>query len=142
VHRICGPLTEDDDPVSVVSQDDFEKWVAEKQVKTTPAPTTGPGGSPAPTVSLTLTARNLAFDKQSIEAPAGQAFDIKFENADSGTMHNFSIYTDDLATKSLYTGQLFSSGTQTESVPALEAGTYFFRCDVHPTTMKGDLVVQ
>ena len=129
-------------PVSVVSQDDFEKWVAEKQVKTTPAPTAGPGGSPAPTVSLTLTARNLAFDKQSLEAPAGQAFGIEFENADTGTMHNFSIYTDDSATKSLYTGQLFSSGTQTESVPALEAGTYFFRCDVHPTTMKGDLVVQ
>jgi cytochrome c oxidase subunit 2 len=129
-------------PVSVVSQDDFEKWVAEKQVKTTPAPTAGPGGSSAPTVSLTLTARNLAFDKQSLEAPAGQAFDIEFENADTGTMHNFSIYTDDSATKSLYTGQLFSSGTQTENVPALEAGTYFFRCDVHPTTMTGDLVVQ
>jgi len=26
-------------------------------------------------------------------------------------------------------------------VPALDAGTYFFRCDVHPTTMTGTFVV-
>jgi cytochrome c oxidase subunit 2 len=128
-------------PVSVVSQDDFEKWVAEKQVKATPAPA-GDGGDSGQSVTLKLKASNLAFDQDSIAAPAGEPFTIEFENADTGTMHNFSIYTDDSATKSLYTGQLFSSGTQTESVPALEAGTYFFRCDVHPTTMTGDLVVQ
>lgn len=127
-------------PVSVVSQDDFEKWVEEKQVKVTPAPSGGPTGAPAQT--LTLTARNSAFVETSLEAPADEPFDIEFENTDTGTMHNFSIYTDDSATKSLYTGQFFSSGTQTEQVPALEAGTYFFRCDVHPTTMKGDLTVR
>src|SRR3990172_2417471 len=46
-------------PVSVVSQDDFEKWVKEKQVKATPAPSGGPTGAPAQT--LTLTARNSVF---------------------------------------------------------------------------------
>jgi plastocyanin len=130
-------------PVSVVSQDDFEKWVAEKQVETTPAPGgDAPTGAPQPAESLTLTARNSAFVEESLEGPAGQPFDIGFENTDTGTMHNFSIYADSSATKSLYTGDFFSSGTQTEHVPALEAGEYFFRCDVHPTTMKGDLTVR
>ncbi len=130
-------------PVSVVSQDDFEKWVAEKQVKATPAPTGGSERTPAPAAeAVALKSQGSKFVQASLEAPAGQAFDIEFENGDTGTMHNFSIYTDDSATKSLYTGQFFSSGTQTEHVPALDAGTYYFRCDVHPTTMYGDLTVQ
>ncbi len=130
-------------PVSVVSQDDFEKWVAEKQTKATPAPSPGPSGSPAPpAAAIALKAQGLKFVQTSLQAPAGTGFDIQFENADSGTMHNFAIYTDSSATKSRYTGQLFSSGTQTEHVPALEAGTYYFRCDVHPTTMNGSLTVK
>jgi cytochrome c oxidase subunit 2 len=129
-------------PVSVVSQEDFEKWVAEKKVKATPAPSPGAPTQAPQAEALTLTARNSAFLETSLEAPAGQPFDIAFENTDTGTMHNVSIYTDSSATDSLYTGGFFSSGTQTEHVPALEAGEYFFRCDVHPTTMKGDLAVR
>jgi cytochrome c oxidase subunit 2 len=125
-------------PVSVVSQDDFEKWVAEKQVKATPAPS---GGAPA-AGALTLTAKNSTFVERTLEARAGQPFEVAFENTDTGTMHNFSIYTDSSATDSLYSGAFFSSGTQTESVPGLEAGTYYFRCDVHPSTMNGELTVK
>ena len=32
----------------------------------------------------------------------------------------------------LFRGEIFSSGSKVYDVPALEAGTYFFRCDVHP----------
>jgi len=129
-------------PVTVVSQDDFEKWVAEKQVEATPEPTGDATGGGGEAETVTLTAKNLEFVETSLEAPAGSAFDIAFENQDSGTMHNVSIYTDESAKDSLYMGEFFSSGTQTEHVPALEAGTYYFRCDVHPTTMNGDLTVR
>ena len=32
--------------------------------------------------------------------------------------------------------------TTTYSVPALKSGTYYFQCDVHPTTMNGTFVVK
>jgi len=126
-------------PVSVVSQEDFEKWAQERQVKATPSPA---AGEAAQATTLTLTAKGSAFVETSLEAPAGQPFDVEFRNNDSGTMHNFSVYTDESAAEALYTGGFFSSGSQTEHVPALDAGTYFFRCDAHPTTMKGELTVR
>lgn len=135
-------------PVSVVSEDDFQKWVLEKQVKATPVPsgptaTPGPSGEPGGSATrLTLTAKDSKFVETSLEAPAGHPFDIEFENADTGTIHNVSIYTNSSATKSVYAGGLFSSGTQTEHVPALDAATYYFRCDFHPTTMSGTLTVR
>lgn len=126
-------------PVSVVSQDDFDKWAKEKQVKATASP--APGGAPQ-AATLTLTAKNSAFLETNLEAPAGRAFDVEFTNNDNGTMHNFSVYTDAEATDAVYTGQFFPGGSQTEHLPALDAGTYFFRCDAHPTTMKGQLTIR
>jgi plastocyanin len=53
-----------------------------------------------------------------------------------------SIYTDSSATAALFTGEMVTGpGTVTYEVDALEPGTYFFRCDVHPTTMTGTFVV-
>jgi hypothetical protein len=42
----------------------------------------------------------------------------------------------------LFVGEVFSGpDVVTYEVPALDAGTYFFRCDVHPTTMTGTFLV-
>jgi plastocyanin len=61
---------------------------------------------------------------------------------DPGVAHNISIYTDETAATSLFTGDLVTGpNTATYKVGALKAGTYFFRCDVHPTTMTGTFVV-
>jgi len=58
------------------------------------------GGTPTPTPSceapgtaLTITAKNIAFDKTCLAASAGQAFTIAFTNDDSGTTHNISIFS-------------------------------------------------
>ncbi len=53
--------------------------------------------------------------------------------------HNVAIYTDSSAGESLFVGELVSSATTVYEVPALEPGTYFFRCDLHPE-MNGTLV--
>ena len=40
----------------------------------------------------------------------------------------------------LFVGKLVSRATIIYDVPALEPGTYFFRCDLHPD-MRGTLIV-
>jgi nitrite reductase (NO-forming) len=92
---------------------------------------------------LSLVAMNTAFDTDCLAAPAGEPFTIDFQNKDPGVPHNVSIYTDPTATTALFTGEVVSGpASTTYEVPALKAGTYFFRCDVHPTTMTGTFVVK
>jgi plastocyanin len=75
-------------------------------------------------------AQNVAFGTDCLAAPAGKAFTITFMNHDAG------------ATQELFKGALVSGpATINYKVGALPAGTYFFRCDVHPQ-MKGTFVVK
>ena len=104
-------------------------------------PTTGTGSSPAVTAgpdSPRITARGLAFDRQSLDVPAGRSFTLVFDNED-GAPHNVAIYRDAAATDRLFAGEIFGGpGTRTYAIPALPAGTYPFRCDVHQD-MRGTL---
>lgn len=104
---------------------------------------TSAAGSCSPSgTSLQISAKNIKFDKSCLAAPAGKAFTIKFDNEDSGVPHNADIFTNKSATKSLFKGQVITgSKTVTYNVPALQAGTYYFRCDIHPTQMFGTFVV-
>ena len=52
-----------------------------------------------------------------------------------------AIFTDSSASQSLYQGEIFSSATKVYDVPALAAGSYFFRCDVHPD-MTGTIIAK
>src|SRR5690349_7624647 len=112
---------------------------------TTPSPgassptNTAASCSPAGT-SLQITAKNLAFDKSCLAAPAGQKFTIDLINNDSGTTHNLAILTadptKDPSARKLFGGTMFAGvKSMTYNVAALQAGTYFFHCEVHPTQM-------
>ena len=65
-------------------------------------------------------------------------FQLTFDNQD-GAPHNVAIYTDSSASQAMFQGEIFSGATRVYQVPALAAGTYFFRCDVHPD-MTGTIV--
>jgi plastocyanin len=92
---------------------------------------------------LAIAAQNVAFSTDCLAAPAGKAFTIAFDNKDPGVPHNISIYADESASTALFAGDLVSGpATTTYRVPALDPGTYFFRCDVHPTTMTGTFIVR
>ncbi|GIU97343.1 MAG: hypothetical protein KatS3mg013_1146 [Actinomycetota bacterium] len=97
-----------------------------------PGATGGEGGGQGPTV----VAQELAFEPTEIELPADQPTTITFENRDdvgSFGQHNIAIYQDDTFATALWTGELVSGpATVTYEVEPLPAGTYAFRCDVHP----------
>jgi plastocyanin len=101
-----------------------------------------PVGTAGAGTALTLTAKNVAFDKTSLSASAGTPFSIQFDNEDAGVPHNVAIYTDSSASQVLCRGTVVTGPQQTSyAVPALTAGTYYFRCDVHPNQMNGTFTV-
>jgi plastocyanin len=104
-------------------------------------------GGPAPSAPApadpdapVITASNLRFDQAEVVVPAGKAFQLTFTNLESPP-HNVAIYTDSSATTPVSVGEIFSNGTKVQDVPALDPGTYFFRCDVHPD-MTGTIVAK
>jgi plastocyanin len=97
--------------------------------------------------SLKLVAKNTAFDTDCIGAPAGQGFKILFDNQDAQVQHNVEVYTNASTTTRVggatsATDVITGVASVTYSVPGLQAGNYYFRCDIHPTVMFGTLVVK
>jgi len=98
-------------------------------------------GAPPPTGGASITAQNLSFSPTELSLPAGQPSTITFDNQDSGVQHNIDIFSDSSYTTSVFKGDLVTGvATQDYNVPALDAGTYYFHCDVHPT-MTGTITV-
>lgn len=89
---------------------------------------------------VTVTAVDIAFDQTTLTAPAGEAFSLELVNEDPA-QHNVSIYTDSSASESLFEGELVGEGSIVYDIPALEAGEYFFRCDLHPD-MAGTFIAE
>jgi plastocyanin len=115
-----------------------------------PAPTSAPA-APATTLELTapVGASTGGYDKTALSAPADSPITINFSNADPGVPHNVEIFASDPATDSS-AKKVFApasdatiTGTDTTSydVGPLAAGTYYYHCYVHPTTMTGKLTV-
>jgi plastocyanin len=87
--------------------------------------------TPPPDADASITAKANAFEPRDVEVPAGQAFELFFKNLD-GQPHNVAIYQDNTASQALFVGENVTDGVVTYEVPALAAGSWFFRCDVHP----------
>jgi len=103
----------------------------------------GGGGGASGGVTTEVTAQGLAFDTSTITLTAGKESTITFTNDDAGTQHNIAIFpsSTDLSSP-LFTGDLVTGPDKvTYTIPPLQAGTYFFHCDVHPT-MTGQVVVK
>ena len=94
-------------------------------------------------VTIDLTAENIAFDQKTITVPSGADVTVNFENRDSGVPHNFAVYDTDAAKNVIFQGKIITGlakTTYTFKAPD-KPGTYFFRCDVHPTQMTGQFIV-
>lgn len=97
---------------------------------------------PAADGAISVSANNLEFDTDRIEAPAGETIVIEFTNHESAP-HNIAIYTDESRQEQLFEGEIISGpdASVTYEIPAMEAGEYYFLCSVHPE-MNGAFIVE
>jgi plastocyanin len=143
MHTITVQLANNDHtPVIPLATSTVMVSVAD-QSTATPTPTATPIPSGGQTVPVSLIAKNIAFDKSMITVPAGTTVVMTFDNQDSGIPHNFALYTDATAKTKIFAGDFVTGPkivTYTFTAPS-QPGTYFFRCDVHPTVMTGSFIV-
>lgn len=100
------------------------------------------GGGGGQAAVLKITAQNIAFDTQSLTAPANTPITITFTNNDQGVPHNVSIHKESPTGAEVWKGDIVTGpATATYNVPPLPAGTYGFVCSVHPN-MTGTLTVK
>lgn len=109
---------------------------AAKAIKVKIPPKPVPAAKP-----VVVTAANIQFGSKEIDLGTKDA-KIEFENNDSVT-HNIHIFQGtDANGQSVFAGDPVSGGAKaTYAVGSLPAGSYFFRCDFHPTQMTGTVVV-
>jgi plastocyanin len=97
------------------------------------APAATPAGTPA--LTLKLSATDSIFDKTELTVVADAPFAIEFENRDA-IPHNVSVQ----AGQPGMIGETFGGpATRTHVYWPLAAGSYSFRCDLHPE-MVGTLI--
>ncbi|HEY2888206.1 MAG TPA: cupredoxin domain-containing protein [Candidatus Limnocylindrales bacterium] len=110
-----------------------------------PSVATGSAAPSAPAASggsadVTITALNIAFTESSVNAPAGKAFTIDFDNQDASVPHD--VYIKDGSGTQVFAGAIVTGPAKTTyNVPSLAAGSYTFFCSIH-SNMTGTLVVQ
>jgi plastocyanin len=103
-------------------------------------PTTGPPQGcrgAAPDGTVTVVAKDLAWDTDCLSVPAQTDVTITVDNQDDGVNHNIHVIgLPDGAPKT----KLEAGPVVQELVVRAPAGDYKFVCDIHPN-MKGDLRV-
>ena len=105
--------------------------------------TSGGGNVSGKTATISISAKNIAFNTSSISVPAGAQVTVNFNNQDNGIPHTFSVYKDSSASQAIFKGQTITgpaTTTYTFTAPSTP-GTYYFQCDVHPTQMNGQFIV-
>lgn len=118
--------------VVAMPREQYDADIAARAAGETPPAPEGEGDC---ATTIELSAENVQFDTDSIEAPAGEDFCIHLVNNDT-VDHDVGIQETD------FNGDDIGPGEEiTYVIPAMEAGDYTFYCTLHPQTMVGDLTV-
>jgi plastocyanin len=88
-------------------------------------------------------AADFSFDPDELSVPAGEELTFALSNTGSSP-HTLTVYADEDYSEAV-------AGADTENVPSetvgefkvtLDAGDYFFRCELHPGQMQGTITAQ
>jgi plastocyanin len=97
------------------------------------------GGAPEAGGELTVVGERISFDVTELRIKAGEEVTITFENRDSGVPHNLRIEGPEGPIKTdIANGPVTQKLTLTIDRP----GVYRFLCEVHPSSMVGQLIVE
>jgi plastocyanin len=117
----------------------------------TPAPVAPPVPAPAPApaaVQLDISSPGsppLTFNTNTLTAPAGAQVTVTYTNNEAGVPHSWHAFNGaDSSAGTLAATQIITGPGTMDSVTftaPTQTGNYFFWCDVHPTIMTGNLVV-
>jgi plastocyanin len=96
--------------------------------------------------TVEVVAQNVVFNVRTITVRVGGRIRIRLDNKDAGVDHNFAVYmsaTNPTPASPGSVGITFKGPAVDDTAfDTPPAGNYFFRCDVHPTTMTGTFTVQ
>ncbi|MEK7247739.1 MAG: cytochrome c oxidase subunit II [Chloroflexota bacterium] len=128
--------------VTVMEAGEFDLWAAEEAAGSAAEPTPDPDAQ-----RIEITGKDSLFDLDEITVEPGSQVVVVFDNQDEVVPHNWALYDSRDAAESGGAPIAFSPiepGPTVQEIPfdPPDPGTYFFRCDVHPTTMTGELTVQ
>ena len=133
--EFCGDLHADMTfTVQALPADEFTAWLAGGgEASPTPAASLDPG-----LTVVELTADQVEFDLHQLGVPAGEAFILRFTNAEA-IIHNVAIYDGNTV---VFEGAAITGPDAVVDylVPALDPGEYTYICDYHPIAdMTGTL---
>jgi plastocyanin len=97
---------------------------------------------PAGGGTVAIAGRDNAFDQTTIKVKANQQIQLTFSNQ-GAAIHNWHLLNVKSAGGNAIATQLLP-GNQSEAITfaIAQPGAYAFTCDVHPTEMRGTLIVQ
>jgi mono/diheme cytochrome c family protein/plastocyanin len=108
-----------------------------------PAAVPTPSGPLTASTELKITAQAIAFDTDKLLGVAGKELTVTFDNKDGGIPHNIHFFKGEDATGADAGSTEIAPGAvvQTLKIGPLDAGKYYYQCDVHPN-MSGVLTVE
>ena len=109
-----------------------------------PGPSSGGGAGGAPPGALTVIAKNIEYDKKTLEVAAGKPFTIFLENQDAPSIfHDIDLRSSDGSQVLKDQPTIDGGNSQAYQYDALQAGTYEYICSVHSVPpMTGTLTVK
>lgn len=99
-------------------------------------------GCAPPSLRVAVSSDTHAFSPDRLLVPAGERFLLTYTNDEPGAQHNIAVYTEEGGDAIAVSDSIVGPDAVTEvEVPALDPGTYYFQCDIHPF-MNGTLTAE